>query len=88
MAVISKATSLPILRPLLTYEKSEIIELAKRIGTFQISIMPYKDCCTLFLAKHPVTKANPKLVETFEKRMNLKLAIDESLEKTEIIEIK
>jgi thiamine biosynthesis protein ThiI len=88
MAVISKATSLPILRPLLTYEKSEIIELAKRIGTFQISITPYKDCCTLFLAKHPVTKANPKLVETFEERMNLKLAIDESLEKTEIIEIK
>jgi len=88
MAVISKATSLPIFRPLLTYEKSEIVELAKRIGTFQVSIMPYKDCCTLFLTKHPITKANPKLVETFEKRMNLKLAINESLEKTEVINIK
>jgi len=88
MAIISKATSLPIFRPLLTYEKSEIVELAKRIGTFQVSIMPYKDCCTLFLTKHPITKANPKLVETFEKRMNLKLAINESLEKTEVINIK
>ena len=88
MAVISQATSLPILRPLLTYDKNEIIELAKRIGTFQISITPYKDCCTLFLAKHPVTKANPKLIEKLEERIELKLAINEALAKTEVVDIK
>jgi thiamine biosynthesis protein ThiI len=88
MAVISQATSLPILRPLLTYDKNEIIELAKRIGTFQISITPYKDCCTLFLAKRPVTKANPKLIEKLEERIELKLAINEALAKTEVVDIK
>ena len=87
MAVISNATSLPIFRPLLTYEKNEIVELAKKIGTFEISITPYKDCCSLFLTKHPTTKAIPEKVETFEKRMNLKEAIKETLEKTEIINI-
>ena len=87
MAVISSATSLPIFRPLLTYEKNEIVELAKKIGTFEISITPYKDCCSLFLTKHPTTKAIPEKVEAFEKRMNLKEAIKETLEKTEIINI-
>ena len=87
MAVISNATSLPIFRPLLTYEKNEIVELAKKIGTFEISITPYKDCCSLFLTKHPTTKAIPEKVEAFEKRMNLKEAVKESLEKTEIINI-
>ena len=87
MAVISNATSLPIFRPLLTYEKNEIVELAKKIGTFEISITPYKDCCSLFLTKHPTTKAIPEKVEAFEKRMNLKEAIKETLEKTEIINI-
>lgn len=87
MAVISSVTSLPIFRPLLTYEKNEIVELAKKIGTFEISVTPYKDCCSLFLTKHPTTKAIPEKVEAFEKRMNLKEAIKESLEKTEIINI-
>ena len=87
LAVVSRATSLPIFRPLLTYEKNEIVELAKKIGTFKISITPYKDCCSLFLTKHPATKAALEKVEAFEKRMNLKNAIRESIEKTEIINI-
>ncbi|MEM3700693.1 MAG: tRNA uracil 4-sulfurtransferase ThiI [Candidatus Bathyarchaeia archaeon] len=88
MAVISQATTLPILRPLLTYEKNETVNLAKQIGTFEISIQPYKDCCTLFLTKHPATKAKLEIVEAFEKKMNLNEAIKESLEKTETVEIK
>jgi len=88
MTVISKATPMPILRPLLTYEKNEIVQLAKQIGTFEISIRPYKDCCSIFMAKHPATKANLEIVESIEKRLNLKDAIKESLEKIEIIDVK
>ncbi|MGB9740132.1 MAG: tRNA uracil 4-sulfurtransferase ThiI [Candidatus Bathyarchaeia archaeon] len=86
MAVIDSATSLPILRPLLTYEKNEIINLAKQIGTFEISVKPYKDCCSLFVAKHPVTKAKLEVVEAIEAKLHLEEAIDESVEKLEVIE--
>lgn len=88
IAVISRATTLPIFRPLLTYEKNETVNLAKQIGTFEISITPYKDCCSIFLTKHPATKAKLEIVEALERRMNLKEAIKESLEKTETVEIK
>jgi len=88
MAVISRATNLPIFRPLLTYEKNETVNLAKQIGTFEISITPYKDCCSIFLTKHPATKAKLEIVEALERKMNLKEAIKECLEKTETVEIK
>jgi thiamine biosynthesis protein ThiI len=87
IAVVSKATSLPILRPLLTYEKNETVNLATQIGTFEISTIPYKDCCSLFITKHPVTKARLEIVESIEKKLNLNEAIKESLEKAEIINI-
>lgn len=87
MAVIGRATALPILRPLLTYEKNETVNLAKQIGTFNISITPYKDCCSIFLTKHPITKAKLEIVESLERKMNLNDAVRESLEKTEIITI-
>jgi thiamine biosynthesis protein ThiI len=88
MAVISRATTLPIFRPLLTYEKNETVNLAKQIRTFEISITPYKDCCSIFLTKHPATKAKLEIVEALERKMNLKEAIKECLEKTETVEIK
>jgi len=88
IAVINSAVSLPMLRPLLTYEKNEIVNLAKQIGTFEVSTQPYKDCCSLFIAKHPATKAKPEIIESIEKRLNLNEAIRESVEKTKTIEIK
>lgn len=87
MAVIDNVASLPILRPLLTYEKNETVKLAKQIGTFEISIKPYKDCCSLFITKHPVTKARLENVESFERKMSLDEAMKESLEKVEVVEI-
>jgi len=87
MAVINSAASIPILRPLLTWEKNEIVNLAKQIGTFNISTKPYKDCCSLFIAKHPITRARLEEVEAIEAKLNLEAAIDESVEKTETIEI-
>lgn len=87
MAAINKATSVPILRPLLTYDKNEIVELAKQIGTFEISTKPYKDCCSLFIAKHPATKAKLAIVESIERKLRLAEAIQESVERTEIIKV-
>jgi thiamine biosynthesis protein ThiI len=87
MAVINRATSLPMLRPLVTYEKNEIVDLAKKIGTFEISIQPYKDCCSLFMAKHPATMAKLEIVESIERKLKLSEAISESVEKMEIINV-
>jgi thiamine biosynthesis protein ThiI len=57
LAVIEDAASVPVLRPLITFDKAEIVAQAKRIGTYETSIQPYEDCCSLFVPKHPVTRA-------------------------------
>lgn len=57
LAVIEDAASLPVLRPLITYNKQDIIKEAQRIGTFDLSILPYDDCCSLFVPRNPATKA-------------------------------
>ncbi|MFN3621572.1 MAG: tRNA uracil 4-sulfurtransferase ThiI, partial [Nitrososphaerales archaeon] len=72
LSVIEQATPIPILRPLLTYDKNEIVNIAKQIGTFKISARPYKDCCSLFIAKHPLTKAKLGDVEAIEDELSLK----------------
>lgn len=88
LTVIERATSLPILRPLLTYDKNEIVNIAKQIGTFNISVKPYKDCCSLFIAKHPVTKAKLERVEAIEAELNLEEAVNSAVEKVEVIEVR
>lgn len=87
IAVINNATAMPILRPLLTYEKNEIVNLAKQIGTFNISVEPYKDCCSLFITKHPATKTRLEMIKAIEEKMNLENAISESLEKVVVVNI-
>lgn len=56
LSVINEAAKLPVIRPLVCFDKQEIIDLAEKIGTYETSIEPYEDCCTTFVAKHPVTK--------------------------------
>ncbi len=67
LVVLDRAVSLPVLRPLLTYDKQETVEAAKRIGTYDLSIQPYGDCCSFLVAKHPETRADPARVEAIEK---------------------
>ena len=69
MAVISSATSLPILRPLVAMDKEEITAEAVRIGSFPISIIPDQDCCQLFTPRHPVTRARPAEIENAERML-------------------
>src|SRR5690606_33663835 len=57
LAVVEDASSLPVLRPLLTFDKSDIVDRARLIGTFETSIEPYDDSCSLFVPKHPATRA-------------------------------
>jgi thiamine biosynthesis protein ThiI len=74
LAAMETASPLPILRPLTAMDKHEIIAIARRIGTFDISIRPFEDCCTLFVAKHPENKPNAQVIERMESRlMNEKL---------------
>jgi thiamine biosynthesis protein ThiI len=81
---IEEATSLPILRPLIAMDKSEIIEIAKRIKTYDISIIPQDDCCTLFVPKHPTTKAKVEIVKEIEKNLKLENFIKKAIEEAEI----
>lgn len=83
-AVISE---MPVLRPLCGFDKNEIIERSKQIGTYDISIQPYEDCCTVFLPKHPVTK--PKLADVLAEEAKLDVAalVDEALATTEVIKL-
>ena len=79
--------TLPIFRPLIAFDKEEITKIAVDIGTFETSILPFEDCCTVFLPKHPVIK--PKLEKCLkeETKLNLEELITEALETIEIIEI-
>lgn len=81
MNVIDKSTELLILRPLLSYNKEEIIKLAKKIGTYNISIKPYQDCCSFLIAKHPETKANLSTIENQERKIDIKEIINTTLRK-------
>ncbi|HEX2929800.1 MAG TPA: tRNA uracil 4-sulfurtransferase ThiI [Candidatus Binatia bacterium] len=81
MAVIQQATRLPILRPLVGMDKQEIIDQARRIGTFDISSIPDQDCCQLFVPKHPATKARFSEVEQDETNFDVKELIGYGVEK-------
>ena len=66
MYAINHVTSTPVLRPLLTLDKEEIVKKARAIGTYEVSIQPYEDCCTIFTPKNPVTEPNFEKVEEYE----------------------
>lgn len=84
MAVIEEVCSLPILRPLAGMDKIEIIDMAKKIGTFDISILPHLDCCSMFVPKHPQTKANLKKVQKQEKKVKINKLIKSAIKNTKI----
>lgn len=75
LAVTDNVCRMPVFRPLIGFDKQEIIAIAQRIGTFETSIQPYEDCCTIFVAKHPVTK--PELNQIIASEGLLAEKIDE-----------
>ncbi|MFC1623372.1 tRNA uracil 4-sulfurtransferase ThiI, partial [Patescibacteria group bacterium] len=83
-----EAVTIPILRPLIGFNKDEIIEVAQKIGTFETSILPHEDCCTRFIPKHPETKAKLEDVKKAEENLDIESMIKSALEETEIEIIK
>ena len=75
LAVTNEVCTLPVFRPLIGFDKMEIVAVSEKIGAYETSILPYEDCCTIFVAKHPVTKPNLNVVKRHEK--NLEEKIDE-----------
>ena len=79
LGVTNEVCTLPVFRPLIGFDKEEIVQVSKKIGTFETSILPYEDCCTIFVAKHPVTKPRLDIIKRHEK--NLEEKIDEMVER-------
>ena len=88
MNVINGVTNMPVLRPVVCYDKTEIIALAKKIDTFDISIRPFEDCCTIFAPKNPKTKPSLEKVLEYEAKWDYESMIDEALKNVEVIYIK
>ncbi len=90
LAATNDVCTLPVYRPVIGYDKQEIVNIAEKIGTYETSIQPFEDCCTIFVAKHPVTKPNVEVIRRSEEHLSEK--IDElmktALETAEIIEVK
>ena len=87
MAVTEKCTTLPVLRPLVGMDKEEIVRMARKIGTFDTSILPYEDCCTVFTPKHPRTKPNLKEVEEAESLLDIERLVKEAYDGIERIKV-
>ena len=83
-AVVEK---LPIFRPLISFDKEDISSIAKKIGTFETSILPYEDCCTVFLPKHPVIKPKIEKCIREEAKLDIEGLIEEALNCVEVVEI-
>ena len=80
LAVTNAASDLPVFRPLIGMDKDEIIEIARRIDTFETSLLPYEDCCTVFTPKHPKTRPTVDLLEEAEAAFDFAPLIDRAVE--------
>ena len=88
LCVTDDAVSMPVFRPLIGFDKEEITDVAKKIGTFETSILPYEDCCTIFVPKHPVTKPDVETVRMSEEKGDFAEMIDEAVKNAELRIIK
>ncbi len=89
LAATDAVCRMPVFRPLIAFDKNEIIEIAERIGTFETSIQPFEDCCTIFVAKHPVTKPEIGRIEKSEENLVEKIdgMVEKALAEREVIRI-
>ena len=87
ISVINQVVDLPVFRPLIGFDKEEIIKIAKEINTYEISILPDQDCCSRFLPKHPATKARPREVELAEKELEVAKLINLAVKEIEVKKI-
>jgi thiamine biosynthesis protein ThiI len=86
--VINEVVSLPVLRPLAGEDKKDIIDLAKAIGTFEISTEPFEDCCSLFIPRHPETKGDPELIRQVEEKLEMDELYLQAFREAEMVKLK
>lgn len=79
LLVTNEVCTLPVYRPLIAFDKLDIVDIAEKIDTYETSVLPYEDCCTIFVAKHPVTKPNLQIIKKHETHLDEK--IEELLQK-------
>ena len=84
---VNEVTNFPILRPLCSFDKLDIIEISKKIDTYDISILPYEDCCTVFVPKHPVINPNLKHIIEEESKFDFEPLIKEAVKNIEIVDL-
>ena len=87
LMVTNEVCEMPVYRPLIGFDKQEIVEISEKIGTYETSIQPFEDCCTIFVAKHPVTKPSLKVIRNSEKKLEEKIdeLMQEAIDTTETI---
>lgn len=87
LAATNEVCTMPVFRPVIGFDKQEIVDVSEKIGTYETSIQPYEDCCTIFVAKHPVTKPNINVIHSSERRLEEKIdqLVETALETTEQI---
>ena len=89
LAATNEVCTMPVYRPLIAFDKKDIVEIAKKIDTFETSIQPFEDCCTIFVAKHPVTKPSIKVINRSEEKLEEKInqLIEIALNTIEVITV-
>lgn len=88
MIAVNDVTNYPILRPLCSFDKLDIIEISKKIDTYDISILPYEDCCTVFVPRHPVINPNLKHIYSEEAKIDFDTLINEAVNTIEVVDLK
>ena len=85
----NEVCTMPVYRPLIGFDKQEIVQVSEKIGTYETSILPYEDCCTIFVAKHPVTKPNLNIIKKSEEKLadGSDGLMDEALTSAEMIHV-
>lgn len=88
LGVTNEVCSLPVFRPLIGYDKQDIVDIAQKIDTYETSILPYEDCCTIFVAKHPTTRPKLETILRSERKLEgIEELIQEAVEQVQIIKI-
>ncbi len=89
LAATNEVCTMPVYRPLIAFDKKDIVEIAERIKTFETSIQPYEDCCTIFVARHPVIRPDIRIIRKSEKKLADRIdeMVEEAIRTSEVIDI-
>ena len=87
MAMTTAVCDLPILRPVVGMDKEEIVRIARKIGTFETSILPYEDCCTVFTPRHPRLRPLPGEIEAAEAKLDVEAMVEEAFRGIERVKL-